>query len=238
MDLVFHTITNGNKDRITSTKKSFNKYNLSSIFFYFEKHKTNGKLGCFLSHINILKYAKKHDMEYICITEDNLIYNHHTIKTISKHITQFITTNSTWNILILGGWYIPFSTVENTIYPSIYKTRSIHGTSCYIIHKRFYTKIIEDYKNHTDEHIDAYLMRTAQPQAYIVYPLLFRRNNFIPTTNSYFSNEIVNGYYYIAFSKKVHKWIEYFATNQFLLWLVSCGIIILFLSLWLLNKKY
>jgi len=236
MKIPFYSITNGNQERIACTTKALMNYGITTEFFHFEKHKTNGKVGCFLSHISMYKYALAHDMEYICITEDNLTTSSRMSTSIKKHIHRFITTHPTWNIIVLGGWYIPFSTVEHTTYPSIYKTSSIHGTSCYIIHKRFYTTILKQYKSHINEHIDAYIMREAQPQAYIIYPLLFRRNNIIPTSNTYFSNDIVNGYYYITCSKDAHRTMEYFATNHITIWLVSCGIVLLCILLWFLHR--
>jgi GR25 family glycosyltransferase involved in LPS biosynthesis len=237
MNLEFHTITNGDKDRINSTKKAFKRYGLSTTFFHFKKHPTNGKLGCFLSHIKMFKYAYKHNMEYICISEDNLTTISTRLKSIYKNIETFITTHPNWNMLLIGGWYIPLATVEPTIYHSIYKTNSIHGTSCYIIHKRFYTKILKQYTSHIDEHIDAYLMRKAQPCAYILSPLLFRRNNIIPTSNTYFSNEIVNGYYYMICSKSAHNMMEYYATNHIVFWSIAIIIILLCIILWFLYKK-
>lgn len=237
MNLQFHTITNGNKDRINSTKRAFERYGLSTTFIHFKKHPTNGKLGCFLSHIKLFKYAQKHDMEYICISEDNLTNNFTRLKSIDKNIEKFITTHSSWNILIIGGIYHPLVTVEPTIYNSIYKTNSIHGLCCYIIHKRFYTKILKQYTSHIDEHIDAYLMRKAQPRAYILSPLLFLRNNIIPTSNTYFSNSIVNGYYYIVCSKSAHNMMQYYATNHIVFWSIGIIIILLCIILWFLYKK-
>lgn len=236
MELSFHTITNGNKERIKSTTKALLKYNLHTKLHHFDKHPTNGRLGCFLSHIQLFKYAKKHCMEYICITEDNLTFVSHRIsKYLLNHLYQFIESNSTWNIIILGGWYIPLTLVDKTSYKSIYNTKSIHGTSCYIIHKRLYTNILKCYKNFTDEHIDKYIMEMAYPESYILYPLLFRRNNIIPTSNTYFSNSIVNGYYYILCSKSTHKFMEYYATHYFHVWVLCFCIILLFIFAYVLH---
>jgi GR25 family glycosyltransferase involved in LPS biosynthesis len=208
---VFHTITNGDENRIKKTKEAFEHYHLKNEFHYFMKHPTNGRLGCFLSHIKLFKYAKKHGMEYIFISEDNLSINH---KINKRELYDFMHQSSSWNIIILGGWLIPFVTFNTTPYSSIFKTSSIHGTSAYVIHKRFYEPILKQYSTHQLEHIDAYLMSQAQPHAYIVSPLMFYRNNCIPTTNSYYiPNQIVDYYYYFTFSKTVRHFFEYYSIH-------------------------
>jgi len=224
----FHIITNGNRKRITCTKKSLEKYGLESKIFQFERHPTNGRLGCFHSHINLYKYAQHNNLEYIIICEDSII---HTMKRIPKKIQEevyHLLTKPNWNIILLGGWFIPFTRFTKTNYSSIYKTNSIHGTSCYIIHKRFYSLILKDYTNHFDEHIDKYLMDKSDNKAYIVSPVIFTRNNVIPTSNTYFSNKIVNMYYYINCSKSLSDFWQYYAVHYEKIWLLFI-ILLLFL---------
>ena len=231
-DIVFHTITNGDENRIKKTKEAFDHFNMKHTFHYIPKHPSNGRIGCFLSHIKLFKYAKKHGMDYIFISEDNLSINN---KINKIELEDFMAKSSSWNIIIIGGWLISFVTFTNTSYTSIYKTSSIHGTSAYVIHKRFYEPILKQYKKHLSEHVDAYLMRMAQPYAYILSPLTFYRNNTIPTTNSYIlPNKIIDYYYYIAYSKHIRDFFEYYSIHYESIFLL----IILLISLFFIIKKY
>ena len=228
---VFHTITNGDENRINKTKEAFEHYNLKNIFHHIPKHPTDGRLGCFLSHIKLFKYAEKHGMEYIFISEDNLSINNNINK---LELDDFMRNSSSWAIIILGGWLIPFVTFTTTSYTSIFKTSSIHGTSAYVIHKRLYKPILKHYKKHQTEHIDSYIMKCAKSHAYIVSPLIFYRNNTIPTTNSYYiPNKIIDYYYYINCSKHARTFFEYYSIHYESILLLVILIIFMF---FIINK--
>lgn len=232
-----HVITNGNKKRLYTTKKSLSNYGLTSKIFNFPKHPTNGKLGCFLSHIELYKYARDINLEYIIICEDSI---NHTMDHIPKKIERelsILLNKPNWNIIFLGAWFIPFTRFTKTSYSSIYKTSSIHGTSCYIIHKRLYMSILNDFQNHQDKHIDRHLVNRGGDEIYIVYPVIFTRSNIIPTTNNYFSNSIVNIYYYINCSKTLCNFWQYYAVHYYTIWIELLFIIIVILIILLYMKK-
>ena len=239
MKFLFYTITNGDTIRIRNTKSVFRIYSLKNEFVFMKKHPTSGKLGCFESHIHMFTYAKQNNMEYICISEDNINNIPDTdVESALQNISIFINRCSTWEIIILGGWYIPLptTTIESTVYPSIYKTNSIHGTSCYIIHKRLYLKILDIYSSFMDYHIDRLLMETAKNEAYILYPFLFRRSQIIPTTNlNVLPNSIINNYYSIICSESFLKGIQFYAIHYRECWMIFCFCIIMIILI--CNKK-
>jgi len=229
--LCFHIITNGNPDRIETTRTAFETYGLKFQWEHSDKHPTNGKRGCFLSHIKLFRHAKKEGMEYIAIAEDNLIQMHDRIpSSVAREVAALLPTNE-WGLVLLGGWFVPFSSYGARHGTTLYKTSSIHGTSCYIIHRRLYLSILEHYKPHLDEHIDAYLMN-ASPCSYIVAPLLFRRNNTTPTSNTYFSNTVVNWFYYINCSRAATVWWEFYSIHALSIQTVFLVLVLLFLLWW------
>ena len=189
-------------------------------------------MGCFQSHVHLYKFAHQHDMEYIGIAEDNSIHMHDTLPaSVVLNVNQLLPTQD-WDLILLGGWFIPFSRYTHTSYPSLYKTTSIHGTSCYIIHKRLYTKILATYEHHLDKHIDAYLMNQSA-SCYMVSPLLFRRNNTIPTSNTYFSNAIVNAFYYINCSRTATLMWEFYSIHSLTILTIALLILLIVLLYWL-----
>ena len=205
-------------------------YGFTHEFHFFKKNTTDGRRGCFDSHIELFKYAKERNMEYICINEDNLIHTETSIPpNFIDNITKVIK-EKIWNIIILGGWYIPFTMCEPTTYSTLYKTTSLHGTSCYIIHKRLYKRILRSYEKHVHEHIDYYLMNEARNKAYISIPFIFRRNNIIPTTNTYLVNTIVNLYYYVNCSTFMTKvWESYAKYYTYILFIIIVLLCIYFI---------
>lgn len=234
MDLCFHLITNGDPQRMATTRHAFERYGFNYKWVQSEKHPTNGKLGCFKSHLKLFQYAKKNHMEYIAIAEDNLIHIHETLPLNVVNDIQLLLPTDEWSLILLGGWFVPFSNYGSHR-GTLYKTSSIHGTSCYIIHQRLYLSILKNYKAHLDEHIDAYLM-SASPCSYIVSPLLFRRNNTTPTSNTYFSNTIVNWFYYINCSQSATLWWEFYSVHSLNIQIIVLILILLFL-LWIWRSR-
>jgi len=225
MEFHIHIITNGDENRIKKTIQSLEYYNFPYTFHTFEKHPTSGKKGCFLSHIEMYKYARDNNLEYICIAEDNIIETKVNLKRIKTELIDILQKK--WNIIILGGWFVPFTVCKSTSYKYIYNTTSLHGTSCYIIHKKFYSYILKHYKKYQEYHIDYYLMQEAKLKAFIVNPFLFRRNNIIPTTNTYLINSVVDMYHYINCSNIMTKGWQYFSKHS--VFLVLCLVIIILL---------
>jgi GR25 family glycosyltransferase involved in LPS biosynthesis len=179
-----HVITNGDRIRKNNVSKSLDTYSIPFIFHEFERQK-NGKLGCFMSHINLYRYAQKHNMEYIWIAEDNLVNAYDTISSVIwNDIHTFLKTEQNWLILFFGGWFQHVVSYKSTSYSSIFKTNTLHGTSCYMIHKRLYSYVLDHFENYSHMDIDCYLLKCSKNQAYILYPILFYRDCTIYSTNT------------------------------------------------------
>ena len=235
----FHVITNGDSERKKSTMECFESLGIPFEFHMFEKHPSNGKLGCFLSHIKLYEYALSNKMEYICIAEDNITQTENDIVKQSKELISFINDKKKWKIIILGGWFVPFTTCSPTVYETLYKTNSIHGTTCYIIHKRLYDNILKIYKKHINEHIDYFIMSESFNKAYIVNPFMFRRNNTIPTTNSYFLNSVVDMYHYINCSSRMTRGWSFFSKYyKFVIYLCILILLILLFIIYIIYIKW
>jgi hypothetical protein len=201
-----HIITNGDKNRLDKTINAIKTYQLSYKIHTIPKHKTNGRIGCFMSHISLYQYAKKHKLQWIFISEDNIcsanIKEYNTIVNEILLVQKF----SSCEVLYIGGWITnPFRIYTNTNYTTLYETNATHGTSFYMIHKNLYERILSSYKQYctdtTCEHIDNVITILAKKQ-YVCCPFLFYRNNQINSTNLYFSKYIINNllgsihYYY------------------------------------------
>lgn len=242
--ITVHIITNGDKERLQHTIHSLQqyKYKWSYTVHTFPRHKTNGRIGCFLSHIKLFRYAKKHQLSSICIAEDNICsagVTENECRNVMNDVSLALQS-STWEIIYLGGWITnPCRAYKSTTYPTLYETHATHGTSFYIIHKRLYERILSRYKNYitdtTCEHIDNVINELAYTP-YVCVPLLFHRDTQIKSTNLYFSNPIINNllgtFHYYYRSRYIIRFLQQCALywKQILfLFLIVVGIIIYFL---------
>lgn len=205
MDIV-HIITNGDKDRIKQTINAIKTYNLSYKLHEIPRHPTNGRLGCFLSHIKLYRYAKKHNMDYICIAEDNICSSNNIEHYQNIQNDLQLVQKTSWEIIYLGGWITNmFGQYYSTPYSTLYDTHDTHGLSFYMIHKQLYQKMLLYYKNYIKpndiQHID-YVINLLAKKPYVSVPLLFYRDYQLKTNNLYSSCVLFNNvlsfvhYYY------------------------------------------
>ena len=237
--LTVHVITNGDPIRMAATTATFNTYKLAYTFHHFEKHPTDGRLGCYLSHIALFNYAKKNNMEYIAIAEDNLKPTAITLDPrVNKEIQTYLATPS-WNILLMGGFTLPFDRYSKSGYSYIYNTPQIHGTSFYIIHRQLYEKVLDHFNPKCDEIIDMHINRIGG-SSHVLYPLLFHRDNSISTTLRYLwdptLNTIVSYILNILRDSHVIRLMEDLAYYWIYFYLTVC-ICILFIVLRLFDSK-
>lgn len=99
----------------------------------------HGALGCTYSHIACLNYAIEHDLDMICICEDDI-----TFLDSSKFIdslTKFNETVKDWDVLFLGGNnFKPFEEINDVCI-------KIHNCNCstgYIVKKHYYRKLLNN----------------------------------------------------------------------------------------------
>jgi hypothetical protein len=198
MDATIHIITNGDDERIKSTIKALKTYDFSYKMHVIPKHPTNGRLGCFLSHIKLYRYANKHNLDYIIIAEDNICSSNllKDYDKIKKDVNTIIT--QPWEVIYLGGWVTsPYLFYTSTSFSTLYETHNTHGTSFYMIHKNLYKKMLSLHKKYIQpdqvEHIDNVINWLAK-KPYVSVPLLFYRDYQIKSTNLYSSNPTLNAW--------------------------------------------
>ena len=55
------------KDKYANVKKVFDKLKINVEFYFAEKHPTSGRVGCFESHINVIKQSYNNNDKIILI---------------------------------------------------------------------------------------------------------------------------------------------------------------------------
>lgn len=236
--MINNIITNENIIRKESCIRACNTYNISYKFHSFQRNLKDGVLGCLSSHIALWNYANDNNMDYIWISEDNITNSNSTIpNTILNELNQFLKEDD-WKVIYLGGWFLPICSYSPTKFNHIFQTNNIHGASSYIIHRRLYKTLLELLNNNMNRESDTHIYENSINQSYIIYPLLFYRNNKLKsTTSSFFLTNTLNSIFHNPNFLKYHEsLIRYGWCKPHIIFLVLC-VIILFILLFFIKKK-
>lgn len=187
MNVKIHVITNGDQERIKKTSNALENYGMTFEFHTFPKHPTNGRHGCYESHIKMYEYALQHSMDWIAIAEDNIVCAQESIPISLKSDIKKVLKQDEWEIILFGGWVKPFIRYKKTD-SSLFETHDTHGTSFYFIHKRLYKKMLKHY-TFREDHIDNILNQISKRP--LVSHFLFYRDYQIQTSNTYFTNSFL-----------------------------------------------
>jgi len=97
------------------------------------------RLGCTKSHKKIVRYARNHNLPFIVIAEDDIVFS-------DKNSYQFYIDNMPKEFDIYFGMIYHGKTTETGFLRSTF-----HGTTMYCVHNRFYDEFIAlDENNHLD----------------------------------------------------------------------------------------
>jgi len=153
-----------------------------------------GQLGCLLSHLEILKDAKKNNYENILILEDDIIvskyYNNFNLSKIKKYSEKY-------DIIYVGAGQYHWDNIY--INKNTYIANNTTGTFAYIAQKNIYDTLIKEiYK--LKKPIDQYYIDLQKTnQFFVVYPNLF----YCDLENSNIGESRSNNVWYKKF-----KWIK------------------------------
>lgn len=90
-------------------------------------------VGCTLSHLKCIEYAKQNDWEYVLILEDDTVFTDNVNEVFKKTFQEVCEYE--WNLLYLGGLIRSKSKKISDSLVHVIKTNTTHA---YVIHKRFY----------------------------------------------------------------------------------------------------
>lgn len=199
-----HVITlQGQKQRLFKTTNLFlNKkdpLNFNYAAFTFTRNDKDPIKGCTDSHMTLYEYADKKKMPYIAIMEDNCCLAPNAHMWDSGPFLNLLPDRKRWDVIYLGGWYVPFlgSCKQDKLISGMYRTTSIHGTSCYVISRRGYQYMLR-HRHEVTGHIDRFI--SERLRCFICDPFLFHRSQTPSMINGplygYFRICIYNKYLY------------------------------------------
>lgn len=108
---------------------------------YEQKRLKANEVGCALSHVQIVKIAKKRKLNNVLIFEDDCIFLEGFEKNVKKIIEELKQNNIYWNIIWFGGQP---NNVCTKITDNIYTINNggIYGLQSYAVNSNFYDNII------------------------------------------------------------------------------------------------
>jgi GR25 family glycosyltransferase involved in LPS biosynthesis len=158
-DAIFLVNLDRRPERLKSSCDELSKHNITDILRYpaidgneIEYHgKLNaGQIGCTLSHLGIVKYAKEQNLEKIFIFEDDISLADNFNDVMASALSEL---PDNWDMFYAGGNHLksfnPFS-------HHLVKLNGTLTTHAYGIHSRFYDTIINTIEASFNEVIDVY----------------------------------------------------------------------------------
>ena len=137
---IFYINLEHRKDRKDEIESELNKMNLKYERFNAIK-KEKGYLGCSLSHLNILKEAKKRNLKNVLILEDDfqfIVDNN----TFWEQMNNFFNKDIDYDVL-----FISYNIVESKPYDDqLLKVLDSQTASGYLVNNKFYDKLIENFE--------------------------------------------------------------------------------------------
>lgn len=149
-------------------------------------HKSPGGVGCSMSHLAVLRRAKKQGWKNVLIVEDDFVWTHN--KDAMNIFNKL--THQPYDVILLGGAYLKYDTVT-------YKLFEGQTALAYLVDSSYYDTLISNFKeglegflktmNYPVYALDQYWKRL-QPHGrwYIVRPsLCMQRPSFSDIEQSY-----------------------------------------------------
>lgn len=140
MDHVLYINLKRREDRRTHMEDQFLKMGISAERINAQVCE-NGAIGCTLSHIHCIEYARSHNFPYVCILEDDIIFTQPDL--FKTQLDIFLKSDTEWDVLLLGGnVHAPFDKV-NDYCMRVYNTKS---TMAYIVKNHYFNTLLNNFK--------------------------------------------------------------------------------------------
>jgi GR25 family glycosyltransferase involved in LPS biosynthesis len=144
MDLFKHTLfinLEHRTDRLEHVKEEFKKIGIEGERVNAVKL-AQGAIGCTMSHIKCLELAKKRNLEYVFVCEDDITFTNPSL--FLENIKKFAENEDiTWDVLIIGGNNVP---PYQKVHSYCARVLNCQTTTGYIVKRDFYDTLINNFK--------------------------------------------------------------------------------------------
>ena len=162
-------------DRNESAIQELSKIGIHNPNRFSAIKKDNGAIGCFMSHLEVLKYARDRNIPYVTIFEDDVLFLEPK-ETLEK-LDRIVNSDIEWDVILLGGNnYPPYQKINE----DCIKINNCQCCTAYIVKQSYYDTLI----NHWQKGLDK-LIETKDVPKYaldIYWKILQKKDNFILIT--------------------------------------------------------
>jgi len=128
-------------DRLAHVKEELAKLGIEGERINAVKAKV-GAIGCTLSHVRCIEFAKQRDYDYVFICEDDITFTNPQL--LLKNLTKFHEQdNLMWDMIIIGGNNVPPYMKINENCVRVFYCQTTTG---YIIKKSYYDTLLKNFK--------------------------------------------------------------------------------------------
>ena len=130
--------------KLRSDRKEHVEKQLKNIgFYHFERFNAiklvNGAIGCSMSHLKCLEYAKKNNFSHILIVEDDIEFLNPEL--FKQQINKFLEKHKVWDVLLFAGNIVtPYNKIDDTCI----KVINCQTTTGYLVKSHYYDTLIDN----------------------------------------------------------------------------------------------
>jgi hypothetical protein len=129
------------KDRYEHVKKELSKIYIDNPVHMPAIKMENGAIGCTVSHIKCIEYAKNKNLPYIFICEDDITFLYPY--TLLDSLNKFEQSNLKWDVIIIGGNNVPPYKNVSEFCIQVFNCQTTTG---YIVASHYYDTLIKNFR--------------------------------------------------------------------------------------------
>jgi glycosyl transferase family 25 len=176
---------NERTDRLQHIQEEFKKIGITNAIRIEAIKMDIGAIGCGLSHIKSLNYAKQMNFETCFICEDDITFLKENI--LIENTERFFNKSLQWDVVVIGGNNCPpYQIIDD----SCCKISNCQTTTGYIVKKHYYDTLIENFTQSV-YHLMREPNNTRQYALDIYWKSLQKKDNWfmiLPPTVSQYEN--------------------------------------------------
>lgn len=145
---IFYINLESRKDRKEQFENQMKNLGLNAVRFNAIKN-NYGAIGCSLSHLTLLKYAKEKNLDHILIMEDDIMFMNPNL--FVNNINNFLKNHKDFDVLLIAGNNMgDYSVIdENCV-----KITKCQTTTGYLVKNHYFDKLINNYEESTNNLIN------------------------------------------------------------------------------------
>lgn len=101
----------------------------------------NGAVGCTMSHIKCLEFAKSRNWSQVMICEDDAVFSQPDV--LISSINKFTESNIVWDVLLIGANNVP---PYDKIGDYCIRVSNAQTTTCYMVSSHYYDTLIRNFR--------------------------------------------------------------------------------------------